>query len=84
MGEMKVELSHTRAQIEQMMGMMQKLLQASSTEGGHQKEESSDTGRGDENDDSGGAGRAPRDEGAAGVRVGANTATCCRGKRVQP
>ena len=27
-GEIKVELSHTRAPIEQMMGMMQQLLQA--------------------------------------------------------
>ena len=84
-GEMKVELFHTRAQIEQMMGMMQQLLQAKSEDGGPQKEESGCTGRGDANDDSSGAGRAPHEKGTAGARVGATTATAaCRGKSVQP
>ena len=81
MGEMKVELSHTRAQIEQMMGMMQQLLQAKSADGGQQKEKSGGIGRRDANDDSGGAGKAPRDEGAAGPRVAAATATAA-GRRV--
>ena len=67
---MKVELSHTRARIEQIMGMMQQLLQAKSADGGQQEEKSGGTGRGDANDDSGNAGRAPRKEGAAGARVG--------------
>ena len=74
-GEMKVELSHTRAHIEQMMGMMQQLVQAKSVDGGQQKEESGGTGRGDANDYSDGAKRAPRKEGAAGARVGTTTAT---------
>ena len=70
-GEMKTEPSHTRAQIEQMMGMMQQLLQAKSADGGQQEEKSGGSDRGDANDDSGGAGRAPREEGAASTRVGA-------------
>ena len=74
-GEMKVELSRTRAQIGQMMRMMQQLLQAKSVDGGQQKEESRGTGRRDANDDSGGAGRAPREDGATGARAGATTAT---------
>ena len=37
-GEMKEELSRTRAQIEQMMGIMQQLLQAKSADGGQQEE----------------------------------------------
>ena len=77
-GEIKVELFHTRAQIEQMMGMMQQLLQAKSADGGQQKEESGSTGRGDANDDSDGAGRSPREEGPAGARVGATTAAAAR------
>ena len=36
-GEMKVEFSHTRAQIEQMMGMMQQLLQFKSADGGRRE-----------------------------------------------
>ena len=36
-GEMKVEFSHTRAHIEQIMGMRQQLLQAKSADGGQQK-----------------------------------------------
>ena len=44
MGGMKVKLSHTRAQVEQMMGMMQQLFQAKSADGGQQKEESGGTG----------------------------------------
>ena len=78
--EVKVELSHTKAQIEQMMGMMQQLLQAKSTGEGQQKEESGGTGREDGNDDSGGAGRAPSEYGAAGTRVGATTATAAGGR----
>ena len=78
-GEMKVEFSHTRAHIEQMMGMMPQLLQASSAEGGQQKKESGGTGRGYKSNDSGGAGRPPRDEGAAGARVGATTTTAAEG-----
>ena len=74
-GEMKGELSHTRVQIEQIMGLMQQLLQAKSADGGHQEDKSGGSGRGDANDDSGSAGRAPREEGAAGTRVGATTAT---------
>ena len=80
-GEMKVEPSHTRAKIEQMMGMMQQLLQIKSADGGQQKEESGGTGRGDANDDSDGPRRAPREEGTAGARVGAATATTA-GRRV--
>ena len=34
LGEMKAELSHTKEQGEQMMGMMQQLLQAKSVDGG--------------------------------------------------
>ena len=78
---MKVKLSHTRAHIEQIMGMMQQLLQAKSANGGQQKGESDGTGRGDTNDDNGGAGRAPPEEGAANARVGATTATAA-GERV--
>ena len=54
-GEMKPELSHISAQIEQVMCTMQQLLQAMSADEGQQKEKSSDSGRGDANDDSGGA-----------------------------
>ena len=78
--DMKIELFHIRAQIEQMMGMMQQLLQTSSADGGQQEEKSGGTGRGDANNDSGGAGRAPREEGAAGARVGVTTATTAGGK----
>ena len=73
-GEVKAKLSHTRAEIEHMMGMMQQLLQAKSADGGQQEEENSGgSGRVDANDESGG--RAPREEGAAGTRVGATTGT---------
>ena len=61
------------------MGMMQQLLQAKSA-GGDQPEGKSGGSRGDVNDDSGGAGRTPREEGAAGTRVVATTATAERGK----
>ena len=37
-GEMRAELSHTRAKIEKMMGMMQRLLQVKSTDGVLQSE----------------------------------------------
>ena len=76
---MTVELSHTRAQIEQMMDMIQQLLQAKSVEGGQHKDESGGIGRGDANDDSGSAGRAPREEGAVGARAGATTVTSVEG-----
>ena len=79
-GEMKVELSHARAQIEQMMGMIQQLLQAKSADGGQQEETSRGTGRGDVNDNSGGSGRAPREEGAVGATIGATTATAPGGR----
>ena len=78
-GEMKVELSHTRPQTEQMMGMMQKLLRAKSADGGQQEEKSGGSGRGDANDNSGGARRAPGKERAAGARVGATAATAVGG-----
>ena len=58
LGEMKVELSFTRTHIEQMMGIMQQLLHAKSTDGGQQEEKSGGTGRGDANNDIGGVGRA--------------------------
>ena len=74
-GQMRAELSHTRAQSEQMMGMMQQLLQAKSAGGGQQKDKSGGSGRGGANDDGGSAGRAPREEGAAGTRVGATVKT---------
>ena len=77
---MESELSHTRAHIEHMVGMMQQLLKAKSADGGQQKEKSGGSGRGDANDDSGGAGRALREEGAAGTRVGATTETTAEGK----
>ena len=80
-GGVKVELSHTRAQIEQMMGMMQQLLQAKSADGGQQKKESGGTGKEDANDDSDGAGRAPHEEEAPDVRVCVTTATAA-GERV--
>ena len=80
MGEIKIELSRTRAQIEKMMDMMQQLFRAKSTDEGQQEEESGCTGRGNANDDSGGAGRAPREEGAAGARVGVTTATAAGGR----
>ena len=75
MGKMNVELLHKMAQIEQMMGKMQQLLQAKSADGGQQKEDSDGTCKGDANDDSGCAGRAPHEEGAASARAGATTAT---------
>ena len=78
--EMKIELFHIRAQIEQIMGMMHQLLQTRSADGGQQEEKSGGTGRGDANNDSGGAGRAPREEGAAGARVGVTRATTAGGK----
>ena len=74
-GGMRAELSRTRAQIEQMTGMMQQLLQAKSADAGQQEEKSGGSGMGDAIDGSGGAGRAPREEGAAGIRVGATTET---------
>ena len=83
-GEMKAELSHIRAQTEQMIGVMQQMLQVKSADGGQQEKKPGGSGRGDANDDSGGAGRAPRKEGTAGARVGATTGYCCRGKNVQP
>ena len=78
MGEMKSYLSHTSAQIERMMGMVQQLLQAKSVDGGQQEEGSGGSDKGDANDDSGGAGRTPREEGTAGTRVGATTATAAK------
>ena len=81
-GEMEAELFPTRAQIEQMMGMMQRLLQAKSTHKGQQEEKSGVSGRRDEKDDSGGAGRAPREEGAASTRVDVTTATAAGGRVV--
>ena len=66
-GGMKTELSHTRAQIEQMVGMMQQLLQVKSADGGQQEEKSGGSGRRDANDDSGGVERVPREEGTAGT-----------------
>ena len=78
--EMKAELSHTRAQTEQMMGAMQQLLQAKSADEGQQEDKSGGSGRGDTDDDSGGARRAPREEGAAGTRVGTTTETATGGK----
>ena len=77
---MKVELSPTSANSEQMMGIMQQLLQAKSADGGQQEGESSGTGRGDANDDSDGAGRPPREEGTTGARIGATTATAAGGR----
>ena len=58
--EMKVELSYTRAQMEQMMGMMQQLLQTKSADEGQQNEESDGTGREDVNVESDGAEGAVR------------------------
>ena len=43
--EISVEFSHRRAHIEQMTGMMQKLLQAKSANRGLQEESSGGTGR---------------------------------------
>ena len=51
-GEMRAELSHTRAKIEQMMSMMQQLFQVKSADGGQQEDKSGSSGRGDANDDS--------------------------------
>ena len=82
-GEMKIELSHTRAQTEQMMGMMQQLLQAKSADGDQQEGKSGGIGRGDANGDSGGAGRTPREKWDAGADVSATTATAARGS-VEP
>ena len=73
MGEMKAELSHIRAQIEQIMVMMQQLLQAKSADGGQEKDKSGGSGRKDANDDNGGAGWAQREKGAAAPRVGTTT-----------
>ena len=78
--EMRAKLSPTRAQIEQMMGIMQQLLQAKSADGGQQEEKAGGSGRGDANDNSSDAGRAPREEGAAGIRVGATTESAEGGK----
>ena len=78
--EMRAKLSPTRAQIEQMMGIMQQLLQAKSADGGQQEEKAGGSGRGDANDNSSDAGRAPREEGAAGMRVGATTESAEGGK----
>ena len=80
LGEMEAELSHTRAQIEKMIGMMHQLLQAKSADGDQEKGKSSGPSRGDANDDSGGAGRAPHEEGAAGTRSGATIETAAGGK----
>ena len=80
-GEIKIYLYHARAQIKQMMGMMQQLLQAKSADGGQQEEASGGPGKGDASDDTGGAGRAPREEGAVGAKVGATTAIAA-GERV--
>ena len=79
-GELKVELFRMKAQAEQMMGIMQQLLQAKLADGGQQDKKSGCTGRGDVNNDSGGAGRALREDGAAGVRAGATTATAAGGR----
>ena len=72
--------SRTWAQIEQMIGMMQQLLQIKSADGGRQEEKSGGSGRGDANDNSGGTGRVPREEGVAGTKVGATTKTAAAGK----
>ena len=58
---------------------MQQLLQAKSAAGGQQENKSGGSGREAANDDSGGAGRIPREEGAAGTRVGATKATAAGG-----
>ena len=79
-GELKVELSHIKAQAEQMMGIMQQLLHAKLADGGQQDKKSGDTCRGDANNDSGGAGRESREEAAAGVRVGTTTPTAAGGR----
>ena len=79
-GEMKAELSHIRAQTDQMMSMMQQLLQAKSADGGQQEEKSGGSGRGDANDESGGAGRVPCEEGATGTIFGASIETAAGGK----
>ena len=79
-GDMKAELSHTRAQIEQMVGMMQQLLQAKSADRGQHEYKSGGSGRGDANDNSGGDERAPREEGPSGTRVGATTETAAGGE----
>ena len=74
-GEMKVQLSHIRAQIEQMMSMTQQLFQAKAADGSQQEEESGGTGRKEEKNDSGGTGRALHEEETAGARVGTTTVT---------
>ena len=79
-GEMEAELFPTRAQIKQMIDMMQRLLQANSTDKGQQEEKSGVSDRRDANDDSSGAGRAPREEGAASVRVDVTTAAAAGGR----
>ena len=79
-GEMRSELSHTRAQTEQMVAIMQQLFQAKLADGGQQEEKSGGSHRGDANVDSGGAGRASREEKAAGPRVGATKETAAGGK----
>ena len=80
MGEMKVKLSHTKVQMEQMMRTMQRLFQTKSADGGQLEEKSGGTGKGDAKDDTGGAGRASREKGAACARVGATTATAAGGR----
>ena len=60
-GEMEAELFPTRAQIEQMMDMMQPLLQAKSADKVQPEEKPDVSGRRDANDDSSGAGRVPRE-----------------------
>ena len=60
--------------------MVQQLLKAKSADGGQQEEKSGGSVRGDAKDVSGGAGRAPHEEGTAGTRVGATTATAAGGK----
>ena len=77
---MKAELSHTRAQIEHMVDMLQQLLQAKLADEGQQEEKSGGSGRGDANDDGGGTGRAPREKGVDGTRVGATIATPAEGR----
>ena len=78
--EMEAELFPTRAQIEQMMDTVQRLLQAKSADKGQQEETSGGSGRGNANDDNGGSGRAPREEGAASTKVDVATATAAGGR----
>ena len=48
-GDIKTKLSKTKAQIEQMVGMMQQLLQTKSGSGGQQEQRSGGSGRRDAN-----------------------------------